>query len=406
MTGFGAVPAADWDNVEKVLMRELTRRRGPVTAATWLVSQATDAANAQTAATARRTLEAGHDCGLGSKVLDSSGNVAWRALACFAAAVATLSPADRSEMLGELSRDSCMSLLLNYGSKLANASCPPETQSDPAYSSGAAISAASWDPYNPAAGPKWSPTAPPTPGTEPTPGGGGYNPPGPGATPPCSPYCLSQIDVPEAEKPYACQFLCDPATTIAALQLAQQAYAHRGFPQAAQLAGWQILVRSGQVPQSWQPPAWCWMYPDLSSCQPPGGAGPEQPVPAPPSVNWGCQPFPQCLADGANFPPGVQAPCQPWPSCICSGQTLMPGCPGGPPPGPAGSTPQPQLPNPSSAPPGGWESPVGIPPSPGAGQTVGATGAISPWYQKPAGMALIAVTAGLAIVAVVAAARA
>ncbi len=153
--------AIEWDLVEKVFMRELTRTRGPVTPSNVIAIATMDAVHAAVASQTRATLESGHDCGATAK-FNRAGAEKWRKLACAAAAVAKLDDQSRAKFLELLGSDSCLRLGFQYGARIAF-DCLVDAQNDPAYSSTDSLKRASWDPYNNAAGPVWIPSVPPVP---------------------------------------------------------------------------------------------------------------------------------------------------------------------------------------------------------------------------------------------------
>lgn len=157
----------DWTLVEKIVMRELTRLRGAND-----VSQA--AADQQLAQRVTQTLQA-NPCDAQARILAIEGFPLYRVVACFAAMFARMSDTDKADILSSLSDPgwtTCLSLGLSYGSQLSMSSCPQPVMGDPAYATLQSAKLASWNPYDAAAGDRWTPGY--------VPGGGGAAPPGPG----------------------------------------------------------------------------------------------------------------------------------------------------------------------------------------------------------------------------------
>lgn len=269
------VEQTDIDLVEKVCMREMTRFRGPSVTAT---TAATDAVNAAQAAQMAAAIEA-DGCGAKGRLFDKAtgagGVVDWRLIACFGHKFAKLPADERQKVIGIIQAGGlgCLQLATSYSSLYSSAlsSCPAAVSGDLAYASRAALVAASWNPYDPNAGPKWQPSV--------TPGPPGTPPPQlPGGLPnwACNPFpgCLLDANNWPQGVPHVCEpfpgCVCD--------------WMHQSFP----------------------------AIPCPSDTPPAPGTTP----PPPTGVNWGCTPFPQCLADPANWPQGVNYPCQPWPTCV------------------------------------------------------------------------------------------
>jgi len=382
------MPAANtaetWTLVEKVFMRELTRPRGPITQANMLVATATDAANAATAARARALLEGGYNCGLANKLIDQTTQmILWRNLAGFASSFAKLAQAQREEVLALLQNStpnsmfsaSCMTLASKYGTLASASNYDQAAIQDPVYESDSTLRSASWDPYNPNAGSQWMPSAPP--GGTPPGGVPGTTPPTPGVVEPTDPLykaCKAAIDVPEVEKGLACAFLTSSATSVEQLKLAVVAYDYRGLPRAAAMARAALAARGVIVPPG------------------PASGGPPPTPGTPGVVNWNCTPFPQCLADSANWPQNIPQPCTPFPACICTDDqgrpVAFPGCP---------TISPPALPPPGTQP---GTQPVSVPP------TTAPPAETAPWYKTPLGIAALGIGGLLGLAAVVVVARA
>ena len=257
----GVAAAVEWDQIEKVIMRELTRKRGQdVVGEGRLAQSAIDAANQTEAAKATEVLKA-DPCDVQQRLFDLNMPM-YQAAACFAAAYASMGRPQRLGLLAELQGANlleCIALASKHGS-LFSAPCQTEVFQDPSYKSLEALKLASWNPYNPAAGQRW------TPGYQPGGGGGGggsgeYN------KPPSPPPIGRGSDIVDACAEGNQQY-CD---WIDYCQKVKADDPDCGF--------------------------YCGLSPELAACQ---------------GVDWNCTPWPDCMGDQRNVP----RVCEPFPECM------------------------------------------------------------------------------------------
>lgn len=343
--GVGAV--IDWDQAGKAIMRELTRKRGADKPGVGYASQAlADSSNQMTADRAVAILQK-DPCGVQSKLFEVEMPL-YRAIACFAAGFAALNADQQIDVMAKLNGAGlidCIALGAKYGSTLGTTGCPSNTLNDPAYASLESLKLSSWNPYNAAAGERW------TPGYVP---GGGDAPPLPGARPPGNP--------PTSGAGAAADCVNGDANACAWI-----AYCKATNAQGQGCSGF-----------------YCEIDEENPGCvQPPPPTGTAQP-------NWGCSPWPECESQEQNWPSAAAHVCEPHPACLAQRaswpdawkQTYAPPC-------------QPY--------PGCLDN--FLPPStPGPGPEPGKEEIKQPWYKSPyaiaGGAALGLFTVGLVAVAV------
>ncbi len=152
----------EWDLVEKCFMREMTRRRGPTYDVALATNAKIDADNAVRAAMTRHALSIDkcNTIALGSYA-QPGADLDWIYVACLAARFGALTYQDQALIVSMLEQGQCIDWTHQRWAYAMQTTCPQQTFTDTSYSSIAKLRQASWDPFNPNAGAKYS-KVPPT----------------------------------------------------------------------------------------------------------------------------------------------------------------------------------------------------------------------------------------------------